>query len=273
MSLIVLGSASGSPGVSTTALGLALGWPRPVLLVEADPTGASAVASGYLRGQVEPPNAMTDLVNAHFDDRLRETLSQVSIDLPQSRARVVPGAKSHDQARSLLALWDPLLAVLRSLEETGQDVIVDAGRLGLYGWPEPLVYGADLMLLVTRTELPTLAAAVSWANTLREKFEQAGAAASLGLLLVGEKEPYTAREITRVLQLPTVARVMWDPVSAAVISEGKDVPKATLRERATGRGHWADRPLNRSLRSTRSAITGVIRANEERLAATAGGPA
>jgi len=90
MSLIVLGSASGSPGVSTTALGLALGWPRPVLLVEADPTGASAVASGYLRGQVEPPNAMTDLVNAHFDDRLRETLAQVSIDLPQSQCGV-PG--------------------------------------------------------------------------------------------------------------------------------------------------------------------------------------
>ena len=37
MSLIVLTSASGSPGVTTTALGLALGWPRPALLVDADP--------------------------------------------------------------------------------------------------------------------------------------------------------------------------------------------------------------------------------------------
>ena len=34
MSLIVLTSASGSPGVTTTALGLALGWHRPALLVK-----------------------------------------------------------------------------------------------------------------------------------------------------------------------------------------------------------------------------------------------
>ena len=42
MAVIALTSASGSPGVTTTALGLALLWPRPVLLVEADPTGGSA---------------------------------------------------------------------------------------------------------------------------------------------------------------------------------------------------------------------------------------
>ena len=64
MSLIVLTSASGSPGVTTTALGLALGWPRPAVLVEADPTGGSAIAAGYLRGEVVPPEAMIDLALA-----------------------------------------------------------------------------------------------------------------------------------------------------------------------------------------------------------------
>ena len=49
MALIVLTSAAGSPGVTTTAVGLALTWPRPVLLVEADPTGGSAVLAGYFR--------------------------------------------------------------------------------------------------------------------------------------------------------------------------------------------------------------------------------
>ena len=34
MAVICLTSASGSPGVTTTAVGLALCWPRPVLLVE-----------------------------------------------------------------------------------------------------------------------------------------------------------------------------------------------------------------------------------------------
>ena len=48
--VVALASASGSPGVTTTALGMALLWPRPVLLVEADPTGGSGLLAGYFRG-------------------------------------------------------------------------------------------------------------------------------------------------------------------------------------------------------------------------------
>ena len=58
MALIVLTSAAGSPGVTTTALGLALTWHRPVLLVEADPTGGSALLAGYFRGQTAPTQTL-----------------------------------------------------------------------------------------------------------------------------------------------------------------------------------------------------------------------
>ena len=51
----------------------------------------------------------------------------------------------------------------------GRDVIIDAGRLGLIGSPEPLIYAADLMLLVMRSDLVALAAARSWAETLRSR--------------------------------------------------------------------------------------------------------
>ena len=47
MAIITLCSASGSPGVTTTALGLALSWTRPVILVEADATDPMA-ASGAI---------------------------------------------------------------------------------------------------------------------------------------------------------------------------------------------------------------------------------
>ena len=57
MALIVLTSANGSPGVTASALGLALSWPRPVVLVDADPTGARAVPAGYLRGGQLPTDA------------------------------------------------------------------------------------------------------------------------------------------------------------------------------------------------------------------------
>ena len=65
MALIVLTSASGSPGVTTAALGLALTWHRPVLLVEADPTGGSALLAGYFRGQSTPTQTLIDLAFAH----------------------------------------------------------------------------------------------------------------------------------------------------------------------------------------------------------------
>ena len=48
MAVVTLFSASGSPGVTVSALGMALAWQRHVMLVDADPTGSSAVLAGYL---------------------------------------------------------------------------------------------------------------------------------------------------------------------------------------------------------------------------------
>ena len=53
-------------------------------------------------------------------------------------------------------------------------MVVDAGRLGLAGSPEPLLHAADLVLLVMRTDLVAVSAARSWAETLRDGFEQVG---------------------------------------------------------------------------------------------------
>ena len=272
MSLVVLTSASGSPGVTTTALGLALAWHRPCLLVEADPTGGSAVAAGYLRGSTVPPEAMIELALAQQDGRpLLDTLAQVTLDLPGSDKRYVAGTRSHEQARSLVGLWEPLAVALRSLEETGQDVVVDAGRLGLFGSPEPLIEAADLALIAVRTDLVSLSAARSWAESLREPFDRAGAGSSLGLLLVGEGEPFGAREVAKVLALPVVATVAWDPEHAVVLSRGAQPPHAGSLQRLAGRSGWDDSPLLRSIRAAGSAITGTIRAASARLDAKQGG--
>lgn len=270
MSVIVLASASGSPGVTTTALGLALGWPRPSLLVEADPTGGSPIAAGYLRGGLVPPEAMIELAMAPQVEAVLETLPKVSLPLPGSSSKWVPGTRSHEQARSLLALWEPLSVALRSLESTGQDVIVDAGRLGLFGSPEPLLHNADLALLLTRSDMVSLSGARSWAETLRDRFARSGASASLGLVLVGEGRPFRAREVARVLQLPVVTTVAWDPAAAAVLSTGDTPPQAGVLQRLAGRGGWEDSALLRSYRAARSAITGRIRINEEQLQAASG---
>lgn len=273
MSLIVLASASGSPGVTTTALGLALTWPRPVLLVEADPTGGSSVAAGYLRGQLVPPEAMLDLAFAQQGGDLLETLARVSITLPGSRVGFVAGVRSHEQANSLVPLWEPLASALRLLEDTGQDVIVDAGRLGLAGSPLALLEQADLALLCTRSDLVGLAGARSWAATLKDRFERAGAATNLGLLLVGTGEPFTAREVTTVLDIPVVATVAWDPAPAAVFSHGAPPPRPGIGQRMAGRSGIDDTSLVRSLRASRSAINATIRDTTNQLSVSESGGA
>jgi hypothetical protein len=141
------------------------------------------------------------------------------LDIPGSGAKLLAGSRSHAQAGSLVALWPVLLEALRDLDSTGQDVLVDAGRLGLEGSPTPLLFEADMTLLLTRSTLPALIAATSWAETLRDK--TAATITQPGLLVVGERHPYPAREVAAALQLPLVAKLAWDRRTAAVLSRAR----------------------------------------------------
>jgi hypothetical protein len=257
MALIVLTSASGSPGVTTSALGLALSWPRPTLLVEADPTGGSGILAGYFHGDVAHIGGMIDLALAHREGTLAEAIPRATMPIPDTAVQLLPGIRGHWQARSLIPLWEPLSGALRALERNGQDVIVDAGRLGLAGCPEPLIYGADLTLLVTRSTLPALSGARSWAETLRGEFERMGAASSLGVLLVGDGEPYGAREVAKVLQIPVIASLALDQDGAAVFSRGANPPR-----------RFESSQLLRGLRAATSAIQSVVNANRASLGAS-----
>lgn len=215
MAVIALASASGSPGVTTTALGLALLWPRPVLLVEADPTGGSGLLAGYFRGTREYEAGLIEL--ALTASSIHDGLAEIAQRIAGTTVSFVAGTRSHTQAPALRDLWQPLAEELADLESTGQDVIVDAGRLGLLGSPEPLLTSADLTLLVTRTTLPALSAVRSWADAIQRgalDWQQAG------VVVVGAGQPYKASEVGRVLGLPVVATLPDEPDAAAVFSRG-----------------------------------------------------
>ena len=263
MALIVLCSASGSPGVTASALGLALAWSRPVLVVEADPTGGSAVFAGYLRAESAPTDSLIDVALASRHGQLTEAIARATMRMPgppESMVSLLPGTRAHGQARSLLPLWDPLAAEFKALEVTGQDVMVDAGRLGLSGSPEPVLYAADLTLLVTRSDLVSLSAARSWADTLRAGFERVGATPSLGVLLVGEGRPYSAREVRKVLHIPVTASLAWDPQAADVFAKGAKAPRK-----------FDSSQLVRSLKAGRTSIQSAVATNGEQLAAHSAG--
>jgi hypothetical protein len=220
MAVIALASASGSPGVTTTALGMALLWPRPVLLVEADPTGGSGILAGYFRGAQQYTAGIIEL--ALSSSTVGEALSDVAQPIEGTHVSFVAGTRSHSQAGAVRDLWAPLAESLAELESAGQDVIIDVGRLGLFGSPEVLLEAADLALLVSRTTLPALSALRSWADSFQRPpldWHQSG------LLLVGDSQPYDAREVSAVVDLPVVASLPDEPASAAVFARGAAPPR------------------------------------------------
>jgi len=258
--LISLVSAAGAPGVTTTALALALAWPRNTLLVDADPSGATSFQAGFLKGQVGRDKSILDLAYAHRQNRLDEALFSIGIDLPDSSVKLIPGIHAPAQARSLNPVWPDLARRFHELEGlNGTDVIVDAGRLGMAEHPRALVTASDLVLLVVRTQLPGLTAGANWAAILHEDFSRRGAADRVGVLIVGPDRPYTTKEIEKTFGLPVMATMAWDPINAEVFSLGRTPPRK-----------FGQSSLNQSARSTAQALTNRITTARDVLTNTQG---
>ena len=77
MAVYALTSAAGSPGVTTTALGLALEWPNQVLLVDADPVGGSAIQL-TVAGAGESAETAAPLAAGDWECRARDGRPGVS---------------------------------------------------------------------------------------------------------------------------------------------------------------------------------------------------
>lgn len=238
MAVFACASASGSPGVTTTVLALGCEWPRPVVVVEADPVAGSAILAGFFRGVVEPTGGLVELMVAQRQDQLAERLPSVLLAIPDSPVKVLPGIQTRAQAAGLESVWSPLLTALRDLDDTGTDVLVDAGRLAWMGSLNPLVLGADVLLLAAGSNLPVVAKARALAADLVDQRPS-----GVGLLVIGPSRPYGTGEVARALGLPAVGRIEWDPRAAAVYSQG-DAP-ARHAERSAFRG---------SIRATGEAI-------------------
>ncbi|QTE28576.1 P-loop NTPase family protein [Pengzhenrongella sicca] len=242
MPVICLCSAAGAPGVTTTAVGLAMNWARPVLLVESDPSGSNGLLGGMFRGAREYESGLLDIAASPL--AMYDAVRDATRPIEGTEVRYLVGLQTHTQAPGLENLWAPLGEELADLEHTGQDVIVDAGRLGLVGSPEPLLARADLTLIVTRSHLPALAAARSWVEQLRSAptpWRQPG------VLMVGEGQPYRSKEVHKALGLPVISTIADDPAGAAVYHRGAPAPR-----RFGGSGYV------RSLHTCAQAITGAV---------------
>lgn len=265
MAVIALLSGKGAPGVSTTALGLALHWHRPVLLVEADTAGGSVLA-GYLRGACPADRGLLSLAiaQAHLRFLDPEALREQTITLPapgqhdghdgEGRVRLLAGLTDATQAGALHGVWGDLAGTLQGLDRGGVDVLVDVGR---YGPGEVqrrvLLTRAEQVVLLTGSCLPQVHAAQSTAQRLRTELDAVSEdLGTLTIAVVGPGRPYEAQEIAQHCALPLAGTLPWDPAAAGVYSTGErpdrrfargrlnaglDELASTLRQRVAERAH------------------------------------
>jgi hypothetical protein len=258
VAILILTSTCCSPGVTTLAVGLSLAWPRPVLLADCDPGAHQSVLAGYLAGQSATGKGLLRVAEAHRDGRpLREVLVDQTIPLtaePGTSRLFLPGFTKPGSAALFSGVWLDLAEGLERLGDAGMDVIIDAGRLGAQGLPAPLMEYAAVTCLVLRSNLRSVMSARIHAPQLREQSRSSGSDSAVGLIVVGEGEPYGKQEIAKALGLPVTASVANDPAAARHLSDGSPRPRK-----------FDASPLSKSLHTTATSVYAQLERTVERI--------
>ncbi|MEV6928460.1 ParA family protein [Dactylosporangium sp. NPDC051485] len=273
MALIAVCSAKGSPGATTTALALALRWPRRVLLAECDPAGGD-LAAGFL---------CEVALDGRGLDRLTSTLARRPLTANTLWNELVDLAPDGDSARTKLLLpgladpaqaatwgepqrtgqaagWDQLAAQLPMIRDGAEeyDVIADCGRLAAAHPATPLITKADLVLLVLR---PTLISARAASAALQHLLQPGRP--PVALVTVGDGS-YRTKELALELRTPVAAALPDDTRSADALSQGI-TPRHGRLLRAAGRVDPAIRRISEEdrLPAATPAVLGRRRVDEE----------
>lgn len=213
MSVLVLASAAHSPGVTSLAVALGVTAASPALVVDANREPDQCVLAGYLQGVDPGGRGLGGLLQAHREHRRLET-ALASMLLPLGgRAEFLPGFAHPGMVALFTPAWADLAAALAAEQRL---VIVDAGRIGATGLPQPLVSTSGDVAVLTRADLPSLAALRLY---LPQVVEAAGED-RVGLVVVGPGRPYSASEIERRFAVPVWGELSWQPDASAVYASG-----------------------------------------------------
>jgi hypothetical protein len=212
MAILLLTSTGGSPGTTTLAVGLALTWPRPILLADCDPGAHQAILAGYLAGRSAAGKGLLRVAEAHRDRRpLREAVLDQTLPLSAEedhRRLFLPGFTKPGSARHFGGVWEDLAEAFDRLGDVDLDVIIDCGRLGPYGPPASTLRS----IMSARVHLPTFHDHPRLSSPDRRH---------LGLIVVGEGQPYRRNEIAKALEVPVITTIATDRQTAAHLSDGR----------------------------------------------------
>jgi hypothetical protein len=224
MTLAVLGSARGAPGVTTLAVAVTA-WLERGVLVEVDPNGG-VLAPRYRLGR-EP--GLVTLAAARGGERIRDHAQRLPGGTP---AVVAPEASDR-----VWHVWQTAGAALahRLTSEDDADIVVDAGRFSPSTPVLPLIPHASVVAVVARPIAEQLFAAAERIRILRRDNEH------VGMVLVGDG-PYSARDVSEELDCEVFATVAQDPRAAEALAYGG------------GRRHLGRSALVRSARAVAEAI-------------------
>ncbi|NRQ32095.1 ParA family protein [Nonomuraea sp. NN258] len=218
MAIYTLMSASGSPGVTTTALAVTYAWSGRALLAECAPAGGNVLA-GFLGGQTDGiPGGLLDLALgiAHSSNPAVLWEHVVSLDQEAREWLLLPGLK--DPRHAPQVDWDAVVDVLRSATTDTIDVVADVGALGRPDTPLRLIAASDVAVLVIRPTLRQI-------NDARPRLEAlgrvVGTAVPVALCLIGSGD-YSLRQVSQALYgLPVIGMLPWSRRCAEVLSDGR----------------------------------------------------
>lgn len=222
MTLLVVCSATGAPGVTTSALTLGWVWPaatdgRHAVVIDADPSG-SGVLPGLAQAGVPVGGGVLHLAANDAPIDVTSLLGQCVAFAPDGGSGwVLPGISDPIQASATAAVWRALVTALPELHEAGVDLLVDGGRVGHEHQARALLEAADVVALVLRPDLASVAG--TYPVLTRLVADRGPGRATTGLL-VGQGRPYTASEVARELGLGAVAVLEHDPNAAAAVLAG-----------------------------------------------------
>src|SRR5450755_813257 len=215
MAVFALLSAGGSPGVTTAALALTLGWPSQVALAECDPSGGD-VLSGLLRGHLPASSGLLPLaLEAGAGSEIpADTLWRQLVELDEERNRLLLAGIS--DPRQSAALQSSLPWIADALQAMQADVLADCGRLDAVAAVRPVLSAASLAVLVLRPTLRQVSRAVPRIEMLTNLVGKD----RVVILLVGDGTA-SGREVAKTLGVPVAGQLPEDDKTAAVLSDGQ----------------------------------------------------
>ena len=228
--LTVLASGKASPGTTTAAMAMALRWPAPVMLVDADIAGGD-VAAGIWGGTIRVDLGLLTWTTAARRAPDALTASRLFLEhavaIPdQPHLCFLPGLSSASQSLNLTPdIWTKLASSLQSAPASlGRDVIVDAGRVVGDRAPWPVLAAADRILLPVRPTMRSVHAASDAAERLSREL---GDLNRVELLLTGSG-PYSASEVSGFLSRRIAGVIPEDRNTAHALTDNSPITDRAL---------------------------------------------